>query len=88
MLVLILSACLVMPTLTRFSLGVVLIAAGVAGPMGLGAAFYSIWTCNAKDWDTSDWRWYAVPPVIGYLSLLVAGWLALSAHTRDARWEQ
>lgn len=82
--VLVLSAFLLMPTLTRFSLGVVLIAAGLAGLVGLGAAFYSIWTRNVRGWDASDWLGYAVAPVASYLLLLVSSGLALSAHTRDA----
>ena len=69
--VLVLSAFLLMPTLTRLSLSAVLIAAGLAGLVGLG-------------WDASDWLGYAVAPVVGYLLLLVSGGLALSAHTRDA----
>lgn len=84
LLTLILSAALLMPTLTRQIFGLGLILTGVAALGYMAAVFRSMYTRGVRGWDVADWTWYAVAPVVSGALLIVSGELALSSQSRAA----
>lgn len=84
LLVVILSACLLIPHLTRPVLAALLLMAGT-GTLGyMGVVLRSLHRGQDIHWDASDWTWYAAAPLLGGTLLLISGVLTLTAQAHAA----
>ncbi|MBZ9750012.1 hypothetical protein K7W42_03950 [Deinococcus sp. HMF7604] len=82
---LVLSAALLIPSLTREWLGTLLLSAG-----GLGLVYLTVVLrhlhrrVQMRGWDLADWLWYAAAPIGACVLLLWSGTLTLSRHSHAA----
>jgi hypothetical protein len=81
-----LAAGLMMPSLSRFWFGAMLLGAGLLSLVYIGLVLRQlIMQVGVGDtWDFSDWLWYAAAPVVSGALLLVSGGLGLSAQSHAA----
>ncbi|GHF56835.1 hypothetical protein HNQ07_003709 [Deinococcus metalli] len=84
LLTLILSATLLMPSLTRFWFGTVLVGSGAGGVIYMLAVQRALPPPKRRRWDGPDWMWYAVAPLLSSGLLIAAGALAFTGQSRAA----
>ncbi|WP_019586112.1 hypothetical protein [Deinococcus apachensis] len=82
---LMLSALLLMPSLTRTGFGLLLLAVGLTGLLYSGAVLRQLLAEGRTDvWDLPDRMWYGAAPSLSGVLLLVSGGLGLEGQDEAA----